>query len=356
MAPIGMSSSSGRSTTSRRGQPTRSGQLDRLFTEGSVRGRLGRAKELLHSRLVRRGFGPAVALAALLHERASAEIVPRVLIARTTYSASRAAPGMVSALTAAVCREVLRTLLMTKLKLGAVALLAAGGIGWCIAGVTATQDQQRMQRSSPAAGGRPGESGLEIVGTVRDKDTGKPLAGITVQTTAAFGNPARYFKTTTDVQGGYRLSGVSPKTEFGDEQNVLAAPKDGPPYVPTVQHVGGGHGPGAIRVHFALERGAWPRGRVIDKSTGKPLPGAGLAYYIPEDNPHLKDYPQYGTVRAWMPFWANENGEYKIAVLRGRGILGAQSPGGTYRMGAGIDKIRGLKANITRQSSSPEPT
>jgi BlaR1 peptidase M56 len=33
--------------------------------------------------------------------------------------------------------------------------------------------------------------GLEVVGTVRDKDTGKPLAGVTVQNTAAFGNPLR---------------------------------------------------------------------------------------------------------------------------------------------------------------------
>ena len=163
------------------------------WTEGSVRGRLGRTKELLRSRLVRRGFEPAVALAALLSERASAETVPRALIEWTTYSASRAAAGMVSASTAALCREVLRTMLMTKLKLGAVALLAAGGIGWGIAGVTATEDQERMKRSSPLAGGRPAESrlpsatqtpaqpnsGATVTVRVLDPD-GKPVAGATV--------------------------------------------------------------------------------------------------------------------------------------------------------------------------------
>ncbi len=579
------------------------------WTEGLVRGRLGRAKELLRSRLVRRGFAPAVALAALRNERAHAEIVPRALIERTACSASRAAVGSVSASAAALCQEVLRTMFMTRLKLGAVALLAAGGIGWGIAGVTATQDQQPAKRSSPVAGARPGESaippatqapvqpnsgatvtvrvldpdgkpaagaavyrvsaalfdepwtaalvtrtgpdgsfrlspddaktaldgkarlvdtpddanaalrkaqfvvtaegcgpafveqstgdgmkvlhlvkddvpirgrvidlqglpvagatievvgilwcpsgnldewlsalktekaaypvqdrmlrscsrgdftsifpavtadregrftlrgigreriarllvsgprietrfefvvtrdmpavkvaafdpqndgrdityhgasfdlvggpGLELVGTVRERDTGKALAGITVQTTARFGNPSRYNKTTTDIQGAYRLSGVPPQTEFGAEQDVLAAPKDGPPYVPEVQHVGGGHGPGPIRIDFALKRGAWARGRVIDKSTGKPVAWAWVSYYILEDNPHLKDYLQYGTVQDSFPFHAGENGEFKIAVLPGRGILGARFSfgNGTYRYGVGIDKIRGLKAS-----------
>ena len=202
------------------------------WTEGSVRGRLGRAKELLRSRLVRRGFEPAVALAALLNERASAEIVPRALIERTAYSASRAAAGMVSASTAALCREVLRTMLMTKLKLGAVALLAAGGIGWGIAGVTATQDQQPMKRSSPVAGGRPAESrppsatqtpvqpnsGATVTVRVLDPD-GKPVAGATVYRSYPEPDPVNDFRkryargtkaavllTRTGPDGSFRLS------------------------------------------------------------------------------------------------------------------------------------------------------
>ena len=42
--------------------------------------------------------------------------------------------------------------------------------------------------------------GLEIVGTVRDKDTGKPLAGVTVQTRTTWGNPFSILKTTTDAE------------------------------------------------------------------------------------------------------------------------------------------------------------
>ena len=41
--------------------------------------------------------------------------------------------------------------------------------------------------------------GLEVVGSVRDKDTGKPLAGATVQNTASFRDwPLRFLKTSTD--------------------------------------------------------------------------------------------------------------------------------------------------------------
>jgi hypothetical protein len=44
-----------------------------------------------------------------------------------------------------------------------------------------------------------------------------------------------------------------------------------------------------------------------------------------------------------MPFHADENGEFKIAVMSGRGILGARFGNDTYRLGVGIDKIKGLK-------------
>ncbi len=181
--------------------------------------------------------------------------------------------------------------------------------------------------------------GLEIIGTVRDKDTGKPLVGITVQTTSPFGNPFRFFKTTTDARGDYRLSGLPPKNEFGEAQELLAGAKEGPPYVPSLQQVGDTPGPASVRKDFALSRGAWARGRVIDRSTGRPVP-AELNYFILEDNPHVKDYPGYGTLRFLRPFRTDENGEFQIAVIPGRGILGAWAAG-PYRIGAGLENIKG---------------
>ena len=57
--------------------------------------------------------------------------------------------------------------------------------------------------------------GLEIVGTVRDKDTGKPLAGVTVQKTASFGDwPLRFLKTTTDAEGPLPAPGAATEDQF----------------------------------------------------------------------------------------------------------------------------------------------
>ena len=44
-----------------------------------------------------------------------------------------------------------------------------------------------------------------------------------------------------------------------------------------------------------------------------------------------------------MPFRADEDGKFKIAVLPGRGILGARFGNDTYRLGVGVDRIKGLK-------------
>jgi hypothetical protein len=184
--------------------------------------------------------------------------------------------------------------------------------------------------------------GLEIVGTVRDKDSGRPLAGITVQTAIPpFGSPFRVFKTTTDARGDYRLSGLPLKDILGREQELLASADAGPPYVPSLQHVGEAPGPASVRKDFALRRGAWARGRVIDRSTGRAVP-AKLGYYILEDNPHVNDYPEYGAYLTWF-FKTDENGAFQIAVIPGRGILGAFSEG-PYRLGAGVENIKGLKA------------
>jgi beta-lactamase regulating signal transducer with metallopeptidase domain len=194
---------------------------------------------------------------------------------------------------------------------------------------------------------------LVAVGTVTDKDTGAPLAGATVGTTALFGNPLRTLKTTTDAQGRYRLAGIPPKTQFNDEQDLIVQPAEGLPYLPTVKHLGKGGGAKPIAIDFQLKRGVRARVRVFDKSNGKGV-YAGLSYYILSENPNLKSYPRYGERRVAMPFRTDPEGNFELIIMPGPGVLGARAWSDHYRVGAGVDTIEAPK--ITDGFIAAEPS
>jgi beta-lactamase regulating signal transducer with metallopeptidase domain len=182
---------------------------------------------------------------------------------------------------------------------------------------------------------------LEVTGNVTDKDTGKPVAGAIVQMTTGFGNPFQFLKTTTNSAGQYLLTGIPPKNTFGQTDGVLASVPNGPAYLPSVQPLDEKPAVKPALRNFALKRGVLVRGRVTDKLTGKPI-RANLDYFILEDNRYVIDYPPYGTIRAGMPYPCDENGIFQLVVMPGRGVLGARFGNDTYRLGVGIENIKGL--------------
>jgi RNA polymerase sigma factor (sigma-70 family) len=96
-------------------------------TAPAIRGRLARARERLRDRLTRRGFAPtAGALGVLLSTEVASAAVPHALL-MTTTKASMA--GTVPAGVEALAEGVIRTMILTKSKILAAAVVACGVAG-----------------------------------------------------------------------------------------------------------------------------------------------------------------------------------------------------------------------------------
>jgi RNA polymerase sigma factor (sigma-70 family) len=141
--------------------------------EGTVSGRLARARVMLARRLARRGLplaGGAVAHALAVN--AASACVPVSLVSSTTKAASlvaagRAATGGVSAAVAALTQGVLQTMCVSKIKLGLAVALAVGllGAGWGVYQTRAEDGPPRgaaVGQAVPAGGPAKGEAKLDL--------------------------------------------------------------------------------------------------------------------------------------------------------------------------------------------------
>jgi RNA polymerase sigma factor (sigma-70 family) len=174
----------------------------------TVRGRLARARERLRRRLTRRGLAPGAILAgAWLGAESASAAVPETLMAMTAQVVACAAAGqalasLVTHRTNVLIEQELGSMLIFKVKSNAVVLLATAIAGVAAAGlVTAAnrKDQPReaaepsghaplaLAQADPAprppiepGAGPPSPDGRCVI-TVVAKDTGKALAGATVE-------------------------------------------------------------------------------------------------------------------------------------------------------------------------------
>ena len=135
------------------------------WSHGTVRSRMARAREKLRRGLTRRGIVlPAAALAAVLDSRPASASVSSPLYEITTRAALRFAAGpaavdALSASTTALAQEVLRSMLIHKLKLVALTVLFLGavatGAGYLTRSLAMKDEPVKTpagQQSRPAAG------------------------------------------------------------------------------------------------------------------------------------------------------------------------------------------------------------
>ncbi len=170
---------------------------------GTLRSRLARARDKLRRGLVRRGVVlPAAALGAVLEARTASASVSSVLgdttaRAATAFAARNAASGGLSATAAILAQEVLRTMMLHKLRLTALTLLFLAGVATGAGLLTRAlamkenimQDPTPVARVAPRDADRPLPETkphaalpgrMTVVGRVLDTD-GKPVAGAVVE-------------------------------------------------------------------------------------------------------------------------------------------------------------------------------
>jgi RNA polymerase sigma factor (sigma-70 family) len=196
-----------------------------------------------------------------------------------------------------------------------------------------------------AAPGRP------IVGVVRDKDTGKPLAGVTIQSDTFAGTNVSgdgSVRTVTDKEGRYRLIGM-PK---GKGNVIKAAPAPGQPYLQSARKVEDAPGLAPVTVDFALKRGVVIKGRVSDKATRQPV-YAHVQYRVFLDNPHRLEVPHWTTDYYLQ---TDDDGSFQVVGFPGRSLIVVRAWGDHYRMGVGAEKIPGKdtrSSNVTFLLTAP---
>jgi RNA polymerase sigma factor (sigma-70 family) len=140
-----------------------------------------------------------------------------------------------------------------------------------------------------------------IAGTVREKGTGQPLAGVVIYSGRC--------EARSDAKGEYRIDGVRKKPSY------MVAAHGTSFFSVTKTDVEDTLGFEPVRVDFELERGLAIRVRVVDKATRKPV-AAGVTYHAFMDNPHLKSVAGFG------PGGLSErDGSYNVTGLPGPGLL-----------------------------------
>jgi RNA polymerase sigma factor (sigma-70 family) len=160
-----------------------------------------------------------------------------------------------------------------------------------------------------------------IVGTVRDRDTKKPLAGVTIRRFDGEMLPDQFIQTKTDAQGRYQLDGL----DKGKGNKIIAQPTDDQPYLMVHADVPDTSGLEPVTVDFDLKRGVWIEGKITDKATRKPVPGQ-VEYFASRGNRNIADHPGYagtftGLFQNRPVLIDRKDGSYRIVGLPGPGVL-----------------------------------
>ncbi len=160
-------------------------------------------------------------------------------------------------------------------------------------------------------------AGRRIEGAVREIGNGKRLAGFHIRASVAYDYE---ISAESDKDGHYELVGV-PKMKH---QLLIASPPENSSWLQTSAVLNDATGTQPLRVDFTVARGVGVSGRVIDKTTGKGVPG--LVRFVALPGNSFFDNPGHAAYRGeHLGIWTDAAGSFQLAVFPGPGVLMARA-------------------------------
>jgi RNA polymerase sigma factor (sigma-70 family) len=176
-----------------------------------------------------------------------------------------------------------------------------------------------------------------IEGAILDVDTGKPIAGARIWTSTGYNSGVNVV---SDAQGNYKLEGLPKRSEY----LVGVSPpsdKEGNLLSRTIP-VTGPEGLGPLKQDIELAHGVVINGRIVDKISGKGVQG-GVRFCPLPDNKFFGKKPGYDGYRRDRTMIASDKeGNFRIVIIPGSGVLMAQVHG--------TMEVDGIKLNPFRHA------
>jgi RNA polymerase sigma factor (sigma-70 family) len=162
-----------------------------------------------------------------------------------------------------------------------------------------------------------------IKGVVTDAKTGKPVAGANVTGKTVDGWWENQTATTTGADGSYRLTGVA---KAANRQVTVEVAGD-LPCLSTSQVVPDAAGLADTTADVRLPRGVLVKGRITNKVTGKPIPGARVTYAPLAANGFFATPQGANVLKKGASADTDKDGSFHLVATPGAGVITAGSGG-----------------------------
>lgn len=151
-----------------------------------------------------------------------------------------------------------------------------------------------------------------IHGVVKYADSGKgaPNAVVRLEQREDAGHP--FVRTKTDAQGRYEFRGAHKAKTY----SLYVDSDSSTGYLPTQIQATDTVGYSPVNVDFRIKKGVIVTGKIIDKATGKAVPGFAQ-FRVLVNNPFAKDYPGVTSQREETA----EDGTFRVVVIPGPVLL-----------------------------------